>query len=129
MKTNLKKCKEELLQKRTDLLNLWYKSQQYKEMLSILETMYGYFDCKIFDLLIRFSMKIREELRTTPEKIDAMMDSKHVLCAAKLLVTSLKQIMNDDMMQIGALDDIRRTLSTQKNVCQMIPEFDNTLTK
>lgn len=39
MKTNLKKCKEELLQKRTDLLNLWYKSQQYKEMLSILETM------------------------------------------------------------------------------------------
>lgn len=42
MKTNLKKCKEELLQKRTDLLNLWYKSQQYKEMLSILETMYEY---------------------------------------------------------------------------------------
>lgn len=40
MKSNLKKCKEELLQKRTDLLNLWYKSQQYKEMLSILETMY-----------------------------------------------------------------------------------------
>lgn len=46
-----------------------------------------------------------------------MMDSKHVLSAAKLIVTSLKQIMNDDMMQIGALDDIRRTLSTQKNVC------------
>lgn len=39
MKTNLKKCKEELLLKRNDLLNLWYKSQQYKEMLSILETM------------------------------------------------------------------------------------------
>lgn len=59
---------------------------------------------------------ISEELRTTPEKIDIMMDSRHVLSAAKLLVTSLKQIMNDDMMQIGALDDIRRTLSTQKNV-------------
>jgi exocyst complex component 4 len=43
MKSNLKKCKEELLQKRTDLLNLWYKSQQHKEMLSILETMYGMF--------------------------------------------------------------------------------------
>lgn len=39
MKSNLKKCKEELLEKRNDLLNLWYKSQQYKEMLSILEVM------------------------------------------------------------------------------------------
>lgn len=45
-----------------------------------------------------------------------MTESKHFLGAAKLLVSSLKQIMNDDMMQIGALDDIRRTLSTQKNV-------------
>lgn len=44
------------------------------------------------------------------------MESKHVLGAAKLLVTSLKQAMSDDLMQIGALDDIRRTLSTQKNV-------------
>jgi exocyst complex component 4 len=39
IKSNLKRCKEELLQKRNDLLNLWYKSQQYKEMLNILETM------------------------------------------------------------------------------------------
>ncbi|GAA5800243.1 hypothetical protein HPULCUR_005668 [Helicostylum pulchrum] len=109
MKTNLKKCKEELLQKRTDLLNLWYKSQQYKEMLSILETI--------------------EELRTTPEKIDAMTESKHFLGAAKLLVSSLKQIMNDDMMQIGALDDIRRTLSTQKNTLYdlLIEELHNHL--
>lgn len=45
-----------------------------------------------------------------------MMESKHVLSAAKLLVSSLKQVTSDDMMQIGALDDIRRTLSTQKNV-------------
>jgi hypothetical protein len=39
MQTNLKKCKEELLEKRNDLLSLWHKSQQHKEMLSILETM------------------------------------------------------------------------------------------
>lgn len=58
----------------------------------------------------------REELRTTPEKIDAMMESKQVLGAAKLLVASLKQVKSDDMMQIGALNDIRRTLTTQKNV-------------
>ncbi|CAO3657286.1 unnamed protein product [Mucor hiemalis] len=109
MKSNLKKCKEELLQKRTDLLNLWYKSQQYKEMLSILETI--------------------EELRTTPEKIDAMMESKQVLGAAKLLVASLKQVKSDDMMQIGALNDIRRTLTTQKNTLydMLIEELHNHL--
>ncbi|KAI8380409.1 Sec8 exocyst complex component-specific domain-containing protein [Blakeslea trispora] len=95
MKSNLKKCKEELLSKRSDLLNLWYKSQQYKEMLSILETI--------------------EELRTTPEKIESMLDQRLVLSASKLLVSSLKQAMNKDMVQIGALDDVRRSLLSQKN--------------
>lgn len=55
-------------------------------------------------------------MRTTPEKIDAMMESKHVLGASKLLISSIRQAMSKDMMQIGALDDIRRTLTTQKNV-------------
>lgn len=55
-------------------------------------------------------------MRTTPEKIDAMMESKHVLGASKLLSSSIRQAMSKDMMQIGALDDIRRTLTTQKNV-------------
>lgn len=39
MKSNLKKCKQELLEKRSDLLNMWAKSEQHKEMLSILESM------------------------------------------------------------------------------------------
>ncbi|RCI02454.1 hypothetical protein CU098_009274 [Rhizopus stolonifer] len=109
MKSNLKKCKEELLSKRNDLLNLWYKSQQYKEMLSLLE--------------------IIEELRITPEKIEAMMESKHVLGAAKLLVSSLKQAMNKGMMQIGALDDVRRTLTSQKNLLydMLVEELHNHL--
>lgn len=62
------------------------------------------------------NVEFREELRTTPEKIDAMMESKHVLSASKLLSSSIRQAMSKDMMQIGALDDIRRTLTTQKNV-------------
>jgi exocyst complex component 4 len=71
-------------------------------------------DTQMIDLLY-----YSEELRTTPEKIDAMMESKHVLSAAKLLENSLKQAMSKDMMQIGALDDIRRTLTAQKNVSQV----------
>ncbi|KAG1450820.1 hypothetical protein G6F56_008242 [Rhizopus delemar] len=99
MKSNLKKCKEELLDKRNDLLNLWYKSQQYKEMLSILEV-------------------ISEDLRTTPEKVETMIENKHVLAASNLLVSSIKTISSKEMTQIGALDDVRRTLLSQKNVEQ-----------
>ncbi|KAI9249990.1 Sec8 exocyst complex component-specific domain-containing protein [Sporodiniella umbellata] len=95
MKSNLKKCKEDLLEKRNDLLNLWYKSQQYKEMLRILEVM--------------------EDLRTTPEKVENMIESKQVLAASHLLVTSIKTISSEEMTQIGALDDVRRTLLAQKN--------------
>jgi exocyst complex component 4 len=72
--------------------------------------------CTIWVCIINILVFCREELRTTPEKVDTMMESKHVLSASKLLVSSLKQVMSSDMMQIGALDDIRRTLSTQKNV-------------
>lgn len=58
----------------------------------------------------------RDEIRTTPEKLENLMSTKHVLAAANLLVESLKIVNNKDMMQIGALDDIRRTLARQKNV-------------
>lgn len=40
MKANLRKCKGELLEKRTDLLSMWFKSEQHKEMLSLLDAMY-----------------------------------------------------------------------------------------
>lgn len=39
MKENLRRCKAELLEKRTDLLNMWNKSEQHKEMLNLLESM------------------------------------------------------------------------------------------
>lgn len=74
------------------------------------------FTIPIQPCVLTLAYTYREELRTTPEKIDAMMESKQVLGAAKLLVASLKQVKSDDMMQIGALNDIRRTLTTQKNV-------------
>lgn len=44
------------------------------------------------------------------------MGSKHVLSAAKLLIKSLRAVHSKDMKEIGALDDLRRTLTTQKNV-------------
>ncbi|OAD77145.1 hypothetical protein PHYBLDRAFT_180340 [Phycomyces blakesleeanus NRRL 1555(-)] len=79
MKINLKKCKEELLEKRTDLLNMWHKSQQYKEMINLLETI--------------------EETRTTPEKLESLMNSKHVYAAANMLVESWKTVLYDLLIE------------------------------
>ena len=45
-----------------------------------------------------------------------MMNSKHVLSAAELLIQSSHTVNSKDMKQIGALDDLRRTLEGQKNV-------------
>jgi hypothetical protein len=39
MKAQLKVCKESLMTKRSDLLQLWFRSQQYKEMIRILDQM------------------------------------------------------------------------------------------
>jgi hypothetical protein len=61
----------------------------------------------------------REELRTTPEKVETMIENKHVLAASKLLVSSIKTISSKEMTQIGALDDIKRTLLSQKNVIKL----------
>lgn len=55
-------------------------------------------------------------MRTTPEKVETMIENKHVLAASKLLVSSIKTISSKEMTQIGALDDIKRTLLSQKNV-------------
>ena len=67
---------------------------------------------KTFYFILFFS----EEIRSTPEKVERMMNSKHVLSAAELLIQSSHTVNSKDMKQIGALDDLRRTLEGQKNV-------------
>ncbi|KAI8063832.1 Sec8 exocyst complex component-specific domain-containing protein [Gongronella butleri] len=95
MKTSLKQCKNELLENRTDLWNMWSKTQQHKEMLSLLESI--------------------DEIKNTPEKLVTLTSDKHVLTAARLLMTTIKTVDSPDMKKIGALDDLRITLSTEKN--------------
>ncbi|KAI9311522.1 Sec8 exocyst complex component-specific domain-containing protein [Dichotomocladium elegans] len=109
MKENLRRCKAELLEKRTDLLNMWDRSEQHKEMLNMLESI--------------------EEIRSTPEKLDKMMSNKHLLSAAQLMIKSAQTVESKEMKQIGALDDLRRTLASQKNALYdlLIEELHNHL--
>ncbi|CAO3622394.1 unnamed protein product [Cunninghamella blakesleeana] len=109
MKANLEKCKAALLEKRTDLLNMWSKSQLHKEMLNLLEQI--------------------EDIRKAPEKLDNLLNSKHLLSASTLLMDTLKVINNKEMMEIGALNDLRNTLNSEKNALydMLIEELHNHL--
>ncbi|RHZ59662.1 hypothetical protein Glove_362g4 [Diversispora epigaea] len=93
MKTRLKTCKEALLSKRSDLFQLWIRSQQYKEMIRIL------------DLI--------EDFKETPEKLEGLLREKHFLTASKLLLDSIRMLDRKEMIGIGALSDLRRYLKAQ----------------
>ncbi|CAG8595158.1 9440_t:CDS:10 [Acaulospora colombiana] len=109
MKTKLKVCKEALTSKRSDLLQLWFRSQQYKEMIRIL------------DLI--------EEFKGTPEKLEVLLREKHFLTASRLLLESIHTLERKEMMGIGALSDLRRYLRAQQSSLHelLIEELHNHL--
>ncbi|KAJ3334079.1 hypothetical protein HDU76_011603 [Blyttiomyces sp. JEL0837] len=90
MRADLELCRDLLQCKRFDLLHLWVKSIQYKEMSRILDVM--------------------EDLRKVPDKIDALLNSKLFLSAVRLLTSALRTINSDDCSEIGALENIRSRL-------------------
>ncbi|CAB4383870.1 unnamed protein product [Rhizophagus irregularis] len=109
MKTQLKVCKESLMSKRSDLLQLWFRSQQYKEMIRILDQI--------------------EEFKEIPEKLEALLREKHFLTASKMLLDVIKTLGKKEMAGIGALSDLRRYLKTQQSSLHelLIEELHNHL--
>ncbi|RHZ43763.1 hypothetical protein Glove_856g10 [Diversispora epigaea] len=99
MKARLKTCKEALLSKRSDLFQLWIRSQQYKEMIRIL------------DLI--------EDFKETPEKLEGLLRENHFLTASKLLLDSIRMLDRKEMIGIGALSDLRRYLKAQHSVKEL----------
>ncbi|CAG8528495.1 3438_t:CDS:10 [Paraglomus brasilianum] len=95
IKNQLKQCKQSLLSKRADLMQLWFRSQQYKEMIRIL------------DLI--------EEVKGTPEKLEVLIREKHFLTAAKTLLEAIRTMDRREMAGIGALSDLKRYLKAQQN--------------
>ncbi|KAJ3217398.1 hypothetical protein HDU67_007981 [Dinochytrium kinnereticum] len=85
--------------KRFDLLHLWVKSIQYKEM------------NRILDLI--------DELQKTPEKLETLIHGKFYLTAVRTLISTLRTLNGDDLCEIGALESIRSKLEDLKNI---IPE-------
>ncbi|CAG8559752.1 1079_t:CDS:10 [Racocetra persica] len=109
MKLQLKACKEALSSKRSDLLQLWFRSQQYKEMIRIL------------DLI--------EDFKGAPEKFEGLFREKHFLTASNLLLESTRMLEKKEMIGIGALSDLRRYFKAQQSALHehLIEELHNHL--
>ncbi|TPX38723.1 hypothetical protein SeMB42_g06582 [Synchytrium endobioticum] len=109
LRENLDRCKGLLECKRFDLLHLWVKSIQYKEMMRILDTI--------------------EDVRRTPEKVETLMQGKFFLSAVKTLLNATKSLKSREFSEIGAVAIIRQHLQQLKDVLNetLIEELHNHL--
>ncbi|KAG6890731.1 hypothetical protein C0992_013114 [Termitomyces sp. T32_za158] len=95
-RTSLLEAKEALGNKRADLVQLWARGQTLDEMLRLLDQI--------------------EHLKAVPDLLETLMSEKRLLQAAVLLVRSLKTINKPDMLEVGAVSDLRSYLISQEMV-------------
>ncbi|KAF8519097.1 Sec8 exocyst complex component-specific domain-containing protein [Hysterangium stoloniferum] len=100
MRTSLQEVKEALGSKRADLVQLWTRGQTLEEMLRLLDQI--------------------EYLKAIPDTLESLMSEKRLLQASVLLVRSLKTIGRPDMLEIGAVADLRSYLSGQETALKEI---------
>ncbi|KAI0720009.1 Sec8 exocyst complex component-specific domain-containing protein [Cerioporus squamosus] len=96
----LQESKETLGSKRADLVQLWTRNQTVEEMMRILDQI--------------------EHLKSVPDALESLILEKRLLQAAALLVRSLKLINKSDMMEIGAVSDLRSYLVGQETTLREI---------
>ncbi|KAI9513074.1 Sec8 exocyst complex component-specific domain-containing protein [Russula earlei] len=108
-RTVLQEAKDALGNKRADLVQMWTRGQTLEEMLRILDEI--------------------ERLRLVPDVLESLISEKRLLQAAILLVRSLKTIKKQDMLDIGAVADLRAYLIGQESALKdiLIDELHNHL--
>lgn len=68
---------------------------------------------------IRKLIQCSEHLRSVPDILESLISEKRLLQAAVMLVRSLKLINKQDMLDIGALSDLRAYLTSQETVTRL----------
>ncbi|KAG6830294.1 hypothetical protein H0H92_001372 [Tricholoma furcatifolium] len=108
-RTALLEAKEALGNKRADLVQLWSRGQTLEEMLRLLDQI--------------------EHLKSVPDLLETLISEKRLLQAAVLLVRSLKIINNPEMLEIGAVSDLRSYLIGQETSLReiLVDELQNHL--
>jgi len=62
---------------------------------------------------------VSENLKAVPERLETLIADKKFLAASLILTRAIKTINKDEMMEIGALSDLRTYLISQQNVSSM----------
>ncbi|KAG9093587.1 hypothetical protein FS749_014144 [Ceratobasidium sp. UAMH 11750] len=99
-RTSLTEARAALSHQRADLVQLWSRGQTIEEMVTILDEI--------------------DRLKNVPDQLESLMSEKKLLQAALLLVRSQKTITSADLMDIGALTDLRLYLSGQETALRDI---------
>lgn len=95
LRESLIKAKEDLSTSKPEVRTMVESSQKYEAMLQTLRKM--------------------EYLQRVPEKLEAKISEKRFLTAVELLSEALRTIRQPDMMEIGALADLRTYLGSQES--------------
>ncbi|KXS11677.1 hypothetical protein M427DRAFT_426557 [Gonapodya prolifera JEL478] len=95
MKMHMEQCRHLLQCKRNDLLDLWTREVQYKDMLQIIDVI--------------------DDLRKTPDRLENLVSGKYFLNATRLLLNSIKTLEHQHYTNIGALVDLRQALNSLRN--------------
>ncbi|KIY45798.1 hypothetical protein FISHEDRAFT_48635 [Fistulina hepatica ATCC 64428] len=108
-RSSLQEAKDALGSKRADLVQLWSRGQMLEEMMNLLDQI--------------------EHLKGVPDLLETLMSEKRLLQAAVLLVRSLKIINNPEMLDIGAVADLRIYLNSQEAALRdiLVDELQNHL--
>lgn len=126
-RTSLQEAKDSLSSKRADLVQLWSRGQILDEMMRILDQMCV---CLSQFMPIIFAHKLfvySEHLKAVPDVLETLMSEKRLLQASVLLVRSLKMINKSDMVEIGAVTDLRSYLNGQEAVSSRVHYAKNLL--
>ncbi|KAJ6604476.1 exocyst complex component sec8 [Mycena vulgaris] len=99
-RTALQESKDALGSKRADLVQLWARGQTLEEMMRLLDQI--------------------EHLKSVPDLLETLMSEKRLLQASVLLVRSLKIINKSEMLEIGAVADLRSYLNAQETALREI---------
>ncbi|KAF7967561.1 hypothetical protein HWV62_33943 [Athelia sp. TMB] len=99
-RTSLQESKGSLSSKRADLVQLWSRGQMLDDMMRILDQI--------------------EYLKAVPDVLETLMSEKRLLQASVLLVRSLKMINKPEMVEIGAVVDLRGYLIGQETALREI---------
>lgn len=76
----------------SEFVDLWIRITEYKGMLRVLDQI--------------------EELRQAPYKLHVLLHNQQYLSAARLYLSTVKQLQRDEMEQVGALANVRKDIQT-----------------